>query len=1155
MAFAHLHVHTQYSFLDGAIRIKDLVAAAKAAGMESVAMTDRGNMYGAVEFQKAADKAGIKPIFGCEVFLVERDRTDPKDRRHTPFVLLAETDEGYRNLIAAVSHGWLEGWHHDQPRVDRSLLAEYKTGLIALSGGLGGDVSQALLRQDVDGARELARGWLDLYGRDHFFLQLERIGFDENPSLNQQLRELADELGIRTVATNYCHYLRAEDARAQAALMCIGLGRSYHALEGAIPEGMWFKPEAVMREEFAEYPDAVDTAAELAERCQARISLGKTFLPQYEVPEGQDLAGYLRKTSQDGLEQRFAELDARQEAHDRQVWQKRLDTELEIIIQMDFPGYFLIVWDFIAKARELGVPVGPGRGSGAGSLVAYSLRITDIDPMAYGLLFERFLNPERVSMPDFDIDFCMNKRDQVIKYVTEKYGVHNVGQIITYGTLKAKAALRDVGRVLAFSFGEVDRIAKLIPDELGITLADALTKEPRLGELFEEEPRYRELYDLAQRVEGLTRHAGMHAAGIVIGEEVLWHYVPICRGANGEIVTQYAKDEVEEAGLVKFDFLGLKTLTVIDHAVRIINEARDEDEEPFELGAIPMDDRSVFELLCSGETTGVFQLESTGFKELMKQLKPDCFEDVIAAVALYRPGPLGSGMVADFVKRKHGETEVTYPHPALEGVLAETYGVIVYQEQVMSIARIIGGYTLGGADLLRRAMGKKKPEVMRQQRQVFLDGAARTGTCDAELAGEIFDLMAYFAGYGFNKSHSAAYALISYQTAYLKAHYPVEFMAALLTADGDNTDKVVRYIGDARAHGLVVRPPDVNASHKDFSVDSGGIRFGLGAIKGVGEGAVDAIAVGRDDGPYRSLFDFVDRIDLKRVNRRVIEALVKSGACDCFGQERHILFHNVERALERAQSAQRDRESGQQNLFGLLGGPEEVRRQVSDGTYLTDCEFWLDRKRLTLEKETIGFYVSGHPLDTFAPELRRYASNDTASLETVHGRSDVTIGGVVVAMRERPLRSGDGRMAFVTIEDLRGQIEAIFFSKPFAESEEALKSGEPLLFSGRCQLEGDENKTLRFRGAKAVRLADVRREKTSRVAFRLDASRIEPAGVHRIRELCRAHPGACGVTVLVDLPGVGRAVIKVDAGVSVDPCEGLVAAAERLLGQGCVLMG
>ncbi|HIA03038.1 MAG TPA: DNA polymerase III subunit alpha [Myxococcales bacterium] len=1155
MSFAHLHVHTQYSFLDGANKISALAEATKNAGMNAVAMTDRGNMYGAVEFQKACLKNDVKPIFGCELFVVQKDRTDPSDSRHTSLVLLAETLEGYRNLIACVSHTWLEGWHNDMPRADRALLEEYRSGTIALSGGMGGDVAQALLRRDVAKAKELIEGWRDLFGVDNYFIQLEDYGLREHAQINEQLVELANECGVRTVATNACHYLKAEDARSHAALMCIGLAKDFSALKENIPDGLWLKPEPFMREQFDWALDSVDTAAEVAARCNVEIPLGATYLPQYEVPEDVGLDGFLRQKSLEGLEQRFVEFEVQGLNVEKQAYFDRLDTEIETIVAMGFPGYFLIVWDFIAKAREMGVPVGPGRGSGAGSLVAYTLGITDIDPLRYGLLFERFLNVERVSMPDFDIDFCMAQRDKVIRYVTEKYGKHNVGQIITYGTLKAKAALRDIGRVLNLSFGEVDRIAKLIPDELGINLTDSLKKEPRIRELFSEDPRYKELYDTALKVEGLTRHAGIHAAGIVISEEPLWHYVPICRGAGGEIVTQYAKDEVEQAGLVKFDFLGLKTLTVIDHSVRLINETLQKNgEELFDLRSVPMDDSKVFELLSSGETTGVFQLESSGFKELMKKLRPNCFEDIVAAVALYRPGPLGSGMVDDFVKRKHGETKVEYPHPILEEVLKETYGVIVYQEQVMQIARTVGGYSLGGADILRRAMGKKKAEVMAEQKTIFLDGAKQLGIVEPGTAEKIFDLMAYFAGYGFNKSHSAAYGLISYQTAYLKAHHPVEFMAALLTADGDNTDKVVRYIGDAKTMGIVVRPPDVNLSQKGFSVDNGGIRFGMGAIKNVGEGAVDSIIAEREV-PYNTLFEFVERVDLKRVNRRVVEALTKSGAFDCFGKDRGIIFHNIERALERGQSMARDRESGQTSLFGLLdvakGGDGDSNGKSS---YDMDVDEWTDRARLSFEKDAIGFYVSGHPLDRFKSEIKRYAS-DTSKLATLDNRQEITLAAVVVAMRERPLKSGNGRMAFLTIEDTRGQAEILVFSKVFALAEELIKSGEPLLIKGSVQIEGDDDvRNFKLRATEISLLSAVRRERTSTVAFTIGTDTVVPEAVARIRQICNEHPGVCKVMVFVTLPGSGTAMVTCSEELRVDASEELINAVQRILGRDSITL-
>jgi DNA polymerase-3 subunit alpha len=1155
MAFAHLHVHTEYSFLDGMLRIDELVDRAKDLGMDAVAITDRSNMHGAIEFQRRAKEKGLKPIFGVEVAVVAGDRRDPEDRRTTAMVLLAETNEGYSNLIALLSQAWLDGYHHETARVDRALLAKYREGIIALSGGLGGDVAQALLRQDQEKAELLASGWCDLFGKDHYYLQVEHLGFSECDAVSEGLLSLSQKVGVACVATNNCHYGTTDDAQGHAALMCIGMGKSYQSLQGVIPTGLWFKSEDEMHQSFSSVPEAIDMAGAIAERCTVEIQTGKTFLPHYDVPEGQSLEGFLRDTALVGLTERFQQLDTLGDDYDRDEYILRLNQEIDIIIDMGFPGYFLIVWDFIKEARRLDVPVGPGRGSGAGSLVAWSLRITDIDPIRYGLLFERFLNPERVSMPDFDIDFCMNKRDLVIEYVTQKYGHQNVGQIVTYGTMKAKAALRDVGRVFDMSFGEVDRIAKLIPGELGITLTDALKREKRISALFKEDPRYEALYSMALKVEGLHRHAGIHAAGIVISDEPLWSYVPICRGAGGEIVTQFAKDEVEEAGLVKFDFLGLKTLTVVDNAVRIINEGKAaRGEESFSLSALPMDDAKVFQLLSSGETMGVFQLESSGFRDLMKKLKPDSFEDIVAAVALYRPGPLGSGMVDDFVKRKHGETEVSYPHDALEDILKETYGVIVYQEQVMNIARIIAGYTLGQADLLRRAMGKKKADVMKQQRTVFLDGAKELGLATENTAGEIFDLMAYFAGYGFNKSHSAAYAFISYQTAYLKAHYPVEFMAAILTADGDNQDKMARYIGDARAMDIVVQPPAVNVSQKGFSVDGDAIRFGLGAIKNVGEGAVDSVIEGREDGPYLSLFDFVARVDMKRVNRRVLEALIVSGACDCFEQPREVLFHNATRALERAQSAARDLETGQTSLFELFDTRSESTDTDKPDTYRHDVEPWTDRKRLALEKEAIGFYVSGHPLDRFQRELTRFVTATSDQVTHMENRTEVVLGGVVVALRERPLRSGDGRMAFVTIEDLRGRVEVIFFSRSYGDAEEALKSGEVVMINGTVQLEGDDDApTRRVRAGSAMRMGDVRRERTQRVGFRVNAAETSTDVIEQLVSLCRAHPGSCPVTLLVTVPDAGTAVISTDD-IAVDPVDAFVTSAERLVGYAGVLL-
>ncbi len=827
---------------------------------------------------------------------------------------------------------------------------------------------------------------------------------------------------------------------------------------------------------------------------------------------------------------------------------------------MGFPGYFLIVWDFIDWAKNNGVPVGPGRGSGAGSLVAYSLGITDIDPIRYTLLFERFLNPERVSMPDFDIDFCMNKRDRVINYVTQKYGEDNVGQIITYGTMKAKAVVRDVARALAMSFAEADRAAKLIPEELGMTLSKAFEIEKRLQELSDEDPRYAKLFEYARLLEGMNRQPGMHAAGVVIGDKPLWEYVPLyaVRDDAGRVVriTQFAKNEVEEAGLVKFDFLGLKTLTVVDDAVRLVNtKLARQGLPPVDISEIPLVDAKVYQLISSGQTTGVFQLESSGFKELLRKLKPDCIEDVIAVVALYRPGPLQSGMVDSFIKRKHGQEPVSYPHPKLDVVLKETYGVMVYQEQVMSAASVLAGFSLGQADLLRRAMGKKKPEEMVKQRASFAAGCAERGV-DEKQASDIFDTIEKFAGYGFNKSHSAAYGLITYQTAWLKTHHPVEFMAALLTSDGDSTDKIVRLIAECRSMGLTVLPPSVNQSDLDFTAGDGAIRFGMRAVKGVGEGAVEAILAARADGAFKDLYDFCERVDLKRVNKRVMEALVRSGSFDEFGQTRRGLFEELDRAIERGQTSQRDKQAGQFSLFGsLLETPKPKVREV----FTIDLkEEWPDKLRLAYEKECLGFYVSGHPLDRYVNDLQRMGLRTIAALDDFgpqEMREEVTISGVIVDVRER-ISKGGSRMAFLQFEDLTGRIEVLCFSKAFPSFEPHLKSDEPLIVTGRLVREGDDEESaqLKFRAESCRQMKDVRAERTTRARIRLPAESVTTAHLKHLADLLK---GATGVAVemIVAVKGKGEATVRLGEGWRLPVDDEVVARVERLVGAGAVGFG
>ncbi len=1178
--FVHLHLHTHYSLLDSQIRIPDLMGRLDELGMDTVAMTDHGNMYGAVNFQKAAQDAGIKSIIGCEMYMNDAAFEETRVGEQTyHLTLLAKNHTGYENLMYLNSMGWLKGWDQDRgiPLIDFDLLAEYKEGLICLSGDLGGRINQAILGGDRDEAVEVATRYQELFGDDHYYLEVMDNALPEQQKCNEALIELSDELDIPLVATNDCHYLEQDDAQAHAILMCIQLGKTTDVdqlMDHGVDQ-LYVRSAEEMWEAFEHIPEACENTVKIADMCDVEIPLGEIFLPQYDVPEEfiesrgieepkEAIHEYFVHVSKQGLEERFQEFEQLGREYDRQVYEQRLDDEIEIIRQMDFPGYFLIVWDFIEWSHEQGIPVGPGRGSGAGSLVAYSLRITDIDPMPYDLLFERFLNPERVSMPDFDIDFCMNRRDDVIEYVTQKYGEDNCGQIITYGQMKARAVIKDVGRALNYSFSETNRIAKMFPDDPFISLQGALDQEGRLRNLRDEDERADMLFDTALSLENLNRQAGIHAAGLVIAEDPLWEYVPIARGSGGEIVTQYAKEEVEEAGLVKFDFLGLKTLTVIDDAIRLINQQRDDGEDPFDIGAIPLDDSEVFKLISAGNTTGVFQLESSGFQQLLKKLKPSQFEDIIAAVALYRPGPLGSGMVDDFIDRKHGRKTVEYPHPWLEEVLEPTYGVMVYQEQVMKTAQVMAGYSLGGADLLRRAMGKKKEKVMKQQKKVFVDGAIEKGVDEAK-AKEIFDLMAYFSGYGFNKSHSAAYGLITYQTGYLKAHYPVEFMAALMTSDRDNTDKIVRFINEAKEMGIEVLPPDVNESLLNFSVVDGKIRFGLAAIKGVGAGVIETILEERrENGPFESIFDFCSRVDSDSINKRAVEAMVKAGAFDSIGpddeadyivdicESRASLFESIENAVERGKRAQHDAEVGQSNLFGMMS--EQQRDEVLDETY-PEVRPWSERTLLGYEKELLGFYVTGHPLDRFESEMGLYGVTSTETLSTdsdLRNNSEVTAAGVVSTMREISLKSGDGRMAFVTLEDKTGEIEVIVFSSAYEEYEEVIKSGEPLLIRGNIQEEGDPgNTTRRIRCDEVTTLMSQRESKIKRVEVQLGVDEVDNGQLKQLRQVLQRHRGDCRTSLIFEMKtaqGTGRAQLALPEDYAARPTDELMMSIERIFG-------
>jgi DNA polymerase-3 subunit alpha len=1180
MSFVHLHTHSEYSMLDSTLRISHLVERAKEDEAPAIALTDHSNMFGAVEFFKAAKASGIKPIFGAEVQIVPGDRTDPGQRRSYALVLLCKNQTGYRNLCYLLSRAWMDQpLRAPAPRIDRKLLGERAQGLIGLSAGLGGEIGQALLRGTLEEAERIARFYLGAFGPGAFYLEIQRNGLREQELVNPRLLELAAHLSLPLVAGADAHYRTPADAGAHEVLMCIQLGKSLPSLEhkARLTDGLHLAPASEMVERFHDLPEAVENTLAIAQACEMTLELGKTYLPSFQVPPGYEPAGYLAEMAGEGLAARLREVSANGRTPDEPVYRERLARELGIIAQMGFPGYFLIVWDFIRYAREQGIPVGPGRGSGAGSLVAWSLRITDLDPLRYGLLFERFLNPERVSMPDFDIDFCMNQRDRVIQYVVRKYGEDQVGQIITYGTMKAKAVVRDVARVLGLSYAEADRAAKLIPGDLGMTLELAFKAEPRLGELRKEDPRYDKLFETALALEGLARQPGMHAAGVVIADRPLWEYVPLyaVRNEDGSVVriTQYAKDEVEEAGLVKFDFLGLKTLTVVDQAMRLANETRRvQGEPPLQLAGLPLDDPKVFELMASGDTTGIFQLESSGFKDLMRKLRPDCVEDVIAAVALYRPGPLQSGMVDSFVRRKHGEEAVAYPHPMLEGTLRETYGVMVYQEQVMQAASVLAGYSLGQADILRRAMGKKKPSEMAKQRESFIAGAVERGVAAAQ-AGEIFETIEKFAGYGFNKSHSAAYGLISYQTAWLKTHYPVEFMAANLTADGDNTDKIVRFIADARAMGITVMPPSVDESEADFTPITaaelppprspaaeparppphrqGRIRFGLGAIKGIGSGAVEAILAARaDGGPFKSLFEFCERVDLRRVNRRVMEALVKSGALGGFGLPRATLWGSLDKAMDRGQQVQRDRASGQFDMFGALSvaaGPRTSPDALVAG------EEWPDKLRLAYEKDCLGFYVSGHPLDGYAADMRRLGAVPLGKIQEQEDRAKVTVAGVVAEMRQRPLKSGQGHMAFLHLEDTTGQVEVVVFSKTFQAGEAALKGDGPITLEATVQHEGDpENRVVRLRAESVQTLAEYRQRATQRVRFSLDAGLVGEDLLSRLAQVLGSSETGLPVEVRLEVPGAGTAELRLGDRFRAAIDDETLGRLERVVGRGRV---
>ncbi|UCC66793.1 MAG: DNA polymerase III subunit alpha [Deltaproteobacteria bacterium] len=1139
--FVHLHLHSQYSLLDGAIRFEELFHLARRYGMKALALTDHGNMFGAIEFYQGAIHHGIKPIIGCEIYVAPESRfkkesSNLKDASHH-LVLLVKNTEGYVNLIRLVSLAHLEGFYY-KPRVDRELLERFNKGLIALSSCLKGEIPYLLNTGKRKEAEEAAGWYKEMFNEGRFYLEVQDTGLDEQKTANQGLWELGQELGIPLVATNDCHYLRREDAVVHDVLLCIQTGKTLKdPRRMKFPTDQFYLRTAEeMEEVFGHYPEAVKNTLEIAERCNLELRFEEYHLPRFKPPAGESLDLYLEKTAQEGLERRLVYISEAQ----RERYFKRLHEELSIIKSMGFSGYFLIVADFINYAKGKGIPVGPGRGSAAGSLVAYSLGITDVDPLEYDLIFERFLNPERISPPDIDVDFCIEGRDEVIRYVAEKYGKENVAQIITFGKMQAKAVVRDVGRVLDIPYKDVDVIAKLIPSTINITLDQALEQEPRLKELAIHDETVTRLLSLARSLEGMVRHASTHAAGVVISQRPLMEYIPLYRGGNGEVVTQYAMKDVERVGLVKFDFLGLKTLTVLRKAVGLIEKTRG---QKVELTRIPLDDQKTYGLLSSGDTTGIFQLESSGMRDLLVKLRPETFKDLVALVALYRPGPLGSGMVDEFIKRRHRKAAVKYEVPKLREILEDTCGVIVYQEQVMRIASTLANFSLGDADILRRAMSKKDPAEMERLKGKFIQEARHNGI-EKEKAERIFEMMAKFAEYGFNKSHSAAYALIAYQTAYLKAHYPIEFMAALLTCDMDNTDKVMRYVAECREKGIEVLPPDANESDWGFTVSEGRIRYGLGAVKNVGLGAVEEILHLREErGNFSSIFDFCESVDLHKVNRRVVESLIKAGAFDSLRARRSQLMLGLEEALERGQARQKERRRGQPALFDGLG---TRHGQVQ----LPDLEEWSESQLLSFEKEVLGFYLTSHPLIRYERDIRELTTVDTETLAELDNGDQVNIGGLVAEVKEISTKKGE-KMAFLSLEDMKGRVEVIIFPDLFRSARPYTKVDLPVLVRGVLD-KGEER--IKVKASALVPIDEAKKEKVSKVHLKLRTPGLSKEQLLKLKEILEGNKGACEALLHFIVPHQSEVIIALSPELMVDPSEELTRSVERLFGAETVEM-
>lgn len=1131
--FIHLHLHTQYSLLDGACRIHELLNLCNHYKMDSLAITDHGNMFGAIDFYVEAQRAGIKPIIGCETYVAPKSRLDKSLQANfeasNHLILLAKDETGYRNLMKLVSIAYLEGFYY-KPRIDKEALSQYHQGLIASTACLRGEIPSLILQKRFNDALKAADEYANILGKNNFYLEIQENSIPEQKIVNEAIVKISRELNLPLVATNDVHYLNKEHAKSHEALLCIQTQTTLgdpNRLKLQTEE-FYFKTPQEMKRLFADYPDAINNTLEIASRCNLELDFSSLHLPKYDPPNGKTKEEFLRDLCGEGLKRRFGAANS--------ATCDRLEFELNVIKNMGYTSYFLIVWDFIHYAKSIGIPVGPGRGSAAGSLVSYLLGITDINPLKYGLLFERFLNPERLGLPDIDIDFCYERRPEVIDYVTKKYGRENVAQIITFGTMQARAVVRDVGRVMGMPYADVDRIAKLIPQDPNITLKEAIN-EAEINTLYKTDSEIKKLLDTAMSLEGLNRHASIHAAGVVISDKPLDNYSPLFKTNDEQITTGYSMSALDKIGLLKMDFLGLRTLTVIDQALKIIKETKN---LTLDIETIPLDDPNTYKLFSLAQTIGIFQVESSGMRDLLKKLVPERFEDLIALLALYRPGPIGSGMLDDFMKRKHGIVPVKYEHPKLEAILKETYGIMVYQEQIMQIASTLAGFSLAQADLLRKAMGKKIPEVMEKQRKNFVLGCINNQIRES-LANKIFDLIEYFSGYGFNKSHSAAYALISYRTAFLKANYPVEFMTALLTSERNNTDKVVEYVNEANRMGIKIQPPDINESDALFKMINGSaIRYGLLAVKNVGTGAIESITKQRKIGLFNSLQHLCSSIDLRLVNKKVLESLIKCGALDSFKMPRAQMTASLEKMLEHSSKTQRERSAGQLSFFDQ--GLSKVgfnNTQIE----LPQVKEWPEPQILAFEKDMLGFYVSGHPLARYANQLKRFASTSTSKLLLHKDEEEIKLVSLIAKIKQTVTRAKQEKMAILKLEDLEGVVEALVFPKTFQKVSRYILPNTVVLVKGILNLKEDTPKII---------VNDM--IPMDAVYKLINAININLTGMQEnifisLKELLSANNGQVPIYLHLDTPAKAKVQLIVGESLFVNPSEQLIGKIIDLLGE------